>query len=222
MALVRGIDVAQYQGAVDWKKVAEGGYSFVFVKCTEGTWYRSPTYGAQWQGARSAGIRRGAYHFARWAETRPIAEADFFVSKMGELLPDDLDPALDVEAYRMDGKYVWQEPTKTVNWVLSFADRVKELTGRNIILYTGPSYWAKYLLPGKNSELLTSFRLWVARYTKTIDIAPMRGAPKWDWVVWQNGVSPKGGVPGVNARCDTNFLFSTEVADLDVLVTCKK
>lgn len=216
---ITGIDVAPFQGRPDWKKVAAGGYSFAYVKCTEGTWYRSTTFKEQWEGARDAGLRRGAYAFTRWAETKPRAEAEFFVSKMGELSPDDLDPVADVEAYKKNGEYVWQDPSRTVAWVNEFSARVQELTGREPVLYTGPSYWAKYLLPGRDSLSLTRLRLWVAKYTSKIEIAPMRGASKWDWVIWQHDVAARGVVPGVDARCDVNKFFSTEIADLDFLVT---
>lgn len=220
--LLKGIDVAAFQGAPDWAKVQSGGYSFAYVKCTEGTWYTSTAWKQQWEGSRDAGLRRGAYAFTRWTQTQPRKEAEFFVSKMGELQPDDLDPVADVEAYKVNGQYVWQDPSKTVEWVLAFAGRVKELTGREVILYTGPSYWRKYLLPGTNSAALTKLRLWVAQYTSAIDIAPMRGAPKWDWVIWQHGVSAAGAVPGVAARCDVNRFFSTQAEDLEVLVTREK
>ena len=60
---VFGVDVSAYQGAVDWKKMAEQGVDFAFIKATEGSALRDRQFAANWQGAAEAGVRAGAYHF---------------------------------------------------------------------------------------------------------------------------------------------------------------
>ena len=40
--LLTGIDVSNYNGTVDWKKVKESGVAFAFVKATEGITYVDP------------------------------------------------------------------------------------------------------------------------------------------------------------------------------------
>src|SRR2546425_12631403 len=60
----KGHDVSSHQKNVDWQKARAKGATFVYVKATESTNYRNPHFGQQYNGARDAGILRGAYHFA--------------------------------------------------------------------------------------------------------------------------------------------------------------
>src|SRR5437763_12676400 len=61
---LRGIDVSNWQGSIDWSKVAAVGVRFAFLKASQGTTYTDPTYAANRSAARAAGARAGAYHFA--------------------------------------------------------------------------------------------------------------------------------------------------------------
>jgi GH25 family lysozyme M1 (1,4-beta-N-acetylmuramidase) len=60
-----GIDVSHWQGEIDWRKVAGAGKRFVFLKATDGHDFLDPTFFRNRTGARSNGLRVGAYHFAR-------------------------------------------------------------------------------------------------------------------------------------------------------------
>src|SRR6186713_3046230 len=60
-----GIDASHWQGTINWTQVAGAGKTFVFLKATEGSTYADPTYVGNHSGARTAGIKVGAYHFAR-------------------------------------------------------------------------------------------------------------------------------------------------------------
>ena len=63
---IHGIDVSKYQGEVDWPTVAASGVKFAWIKATEGGDRLDERFAADWQGAKDAGIRRGAYLFAYW------------------------------------------------------------------------------------------------------------------------------------------------------------
>ena len=77
-----GPDVSMLQGDVNWKEVRHAGHGFAFVKATEGKDYVDPRFGhARWAAMHAAGIRRGAYHFARPQSGRPASmEANHFLS----------------------------------------------------------------------------------------------------------------------------------------------
>ncbi|GAA2630958.1 hypothetical protein GCM10009863_53250 [Streptomyces axinellae] len=96
----RGHDVSSYQGAVDWRSAHAKGARFVYVKATEGTGYRNPRFRQQYDGAESAGILRGAYHFARPATSSGEKQAAYFVRRGGDWEADGetLPPAVDLEA----------------------------------------------------------------------------------------------------------------------------
>ena len=67
-----GDDVSSHQGNVNWAATKAAGAQFVVLKATEGTYYTNPYFAQQYNGAYSAGLIRGAYHFAH-PERRPPA-----------------------------------------------------------------------------------------------------------------------------------------------------
>ncbi|KHF34427.1 Lysozyme M1 precursor [Paenibacillus sp. P1XP2] len=56
----KGIDVSHWQGVIDWKRVRSAGYSFAFLKATEGPKLVDDRFRVNSQGARSAGLLTGA------------------------------------------------------------------------------------------------------------------------------------------------------------------
>ncbi len=69
---LRGIDVSQPQGQIDWPAVERDGIAFAYIKATEGGDFTDATFQANWQGAGATGIVRGAYHFVTFC--RPVAD----------------------------------------------------------------------------------------------------------------------------------------------------
>src|SRR4051812_49135319 len=61
----KGIDVSNWNGTINWTKVAHAGYRFAIAKATEATNFHDATYAANRYGSESAGLAFGAYHFAR-------------------------------------------------------------------------------------------------------------------------------------------------------------
>ncbi|MEX0345710.1 MAG: GH25 family lysozyme, partial [Rhizobiaceae bacterium] len=60
---VHGTDVSKYQGDIDWRKKRRNGIAFTFIKATEGGDIFDEYFTRHWNGAKRAGIARGAYHF---------------------------------------------------------------------------------------------------------------------------------------------------------------
>lgn len=76
----KGIDVSHWQGIIDWKKVRGAGYSFAFLKATEGSRIVDDRFRANAQDAKNAGLLVGAYHFTRAASTDDVKnEVDHFL-----------------------------------------------------------------------------------------------------------------------------------------------
>ena len=132
---LRGIDVSHYQSTINWNSVKNAGTTFAVTKATEGTSYRDPSFLANWNGMKAAGIIRGAYHFAR-PGTDPVAQANYFINYVRPIR-GDLQLMLDLEA--TDGKtksQVWA-------WTQAFVNRVKAKTGRPCLMYTGFYFLAR-------------------------------------------------------------------------------
>ena len=62
---IAGIDVSKHNGDIDYQQVRDDDYQFVFIKASEGMTYKDDAFERNYQGARKAGLKVGAYHFFR-------------------------------------------------------------------------------------------------------------------------------------------------------------
>jgi GH25 family lysozyme M1 (1,4-beta-N-acetylmuramidase) len=81
--MIQGFDVSSYQPDVNMQSAYNGGARWVYIKATENTDYISSTFSDQYDDATSAGLIRGAYHFANPGVTSGAAQADYFVAHGG-------------------------------------------------------------------------------------------------------------------------------------------
>ena len=184
---VQGIDVASYQGNVNWKSVKAAGISFGFDKATEGTGYTNPYFASNWSAMKANGIIRGAYHFGHPAYSA-TTQADFFFNTVHPV-SGDLQMALDIEV--TDG----QTPSQVWSWIQAFIARIKYHTGRPGIIYTGYYFWRDSVGNPTNN---LNCPLWLAAYVS--NPAPYV-PPAWStWSFWQ--YTSSGSVPGVSGNVD--------------------
>lgn len=201
---VTGIDVASWQHPtgqpIDWRAVRGAGHAFAFIKATEGPSspgggrYTNPWFNQDWVGAGSAGLYRGAYHYAQpTANTADaIGDARHFIAATGVMNgPGDLPPVLDLEEHNGLSR------AEVVAWSRAWLDEVQRLTGRQPIIYTGPWFWNTYV----GSTAFTNYRLWIASYTSAPGPGPLPGG--WPaWTIWQ--WTSSGIVPGIVGLVDMN------------------
>ncbi len=192
---VTGLDVSNWQGTVNWSQVATAGYSFAFLKATEGGWYIDPTYAANRVGANANGIVIGAYDFAQPSTTvgQAEAEADFFINTATPV-PGDLVPVLDLETTN------GLSPANLQTWVTHWLYEVYARTGQRAMIYTSPSFWSNAM--GNSTWFAQNgFPLWVAHWTAAA--GPTVPASTWagySWTFWQ--WTSSGTVPGISGRVD--------------------
>lgn len=205
-----GIDVAHYEGVVDWPAVAASGVSFVYIKATEGTDLTDPCFHHNWQAAGAAGLRRGAYHFFH-PGFDPLAQARHFVAVVGTLAPGDLPPAFDLEyAKDLDAVSI---PT-AIEHARTWLDHVAGAMHRRPLIYSSARVFHEYL---RDSEAFDSYAFWLADY-RTADRA--RGQPSLTpgertWTLWQ--IEDDAQVPGVAIGTDASW-FQGSAAELDAFV----
>ena len=94
--MVAGIDVSHFQRDIDWTALAASDFRFCFIKATEGAGTVDPKFHKNWQGAKNAGLLRGAYHFFH-PTSSAAAQAESFLRTLGPFQSGDLPPALDLE-----------------------------------------------------------------------------------------------------------------------------
>lgn len=179
IATHHGIDVSDHSGTVDWRKVADEGFAFAFVKATEGDDLKDSNFDDHWRQLKSAGIIRGAYHFYV-TEDDPEDQARFFISNV-TLEPGDLAPVVDVE---MIGH---NTPPGLPGRLQRWLDIVEAHYGVKPIIYTTAKFWDEHF----NGEF-GEYPLWVAEY----DVDAPRIPNGWStWHLWQwKGDSAVAGV----------------------------
>ncbi len=60
---IKGVDVASYQGDIDWRELEKQKMKFAFIKATEGSSFVDKYFSKNWTNANKTGMRVGAYHF---------------------------------------------------------------------------------------------------------------------------------------------------------------
>lgn len=201
---VTGIDIASWQHPtgqpIDWAAVRGAGHSFAVIKATEGAAspgggrYTNPWFAQDWIGAGSAGLYRGAYHYAQPTANPAdaVADARHFIAATGIMNgPGDLPPVFDLEEHNGLSR------DQVAAWSRAWLDEVQRLTGRQPIIYTGPWFWNTYV----GSNAFTNYRLWIASYTTAPGPGPLPGG--WPaWTIWQ--WTSSGTVPGIVGLVDLN------------------
>lgn len=193
--MVRGIDVSAYQGEIDWEKIANQGFKFAYIKATEGTTHVDKQFKTNWDGAKDAGLYRGAYFFLTLNKSGAAQAAHFL-----KTVPSDekaLPAVIDFELY---GDYLKTPPSQEkINSILKPAiQKIKAKTGKNPIIYTNYNTYNQYM---KNSYQGIAF--WICDLSNT--------SPKLfgghHWVFWQH--TQRGLIDGIN-NGDQQFV------DLDI------
>ena len=199
MSRIKGIDVSQWRGYVNWHSVARdpGKIHFAITKATDGIDYLDPTFDVNWIGMRRVNLIRGAFHFFRPA-AEPLDQADFFLEIMqGIYHPFDLPLILDVERGRQGGplRAQWEALSlqERMRRLRSCLERIEAGSGRLPFVYTNESTWKEMLA---DTEELAHYPLWVANYEVEIPNLPANdwgGEGYWIWQFSEDGV-----VEGVN------------------------
>ncbi|MEU8705501.1 GH25 family lysozyme [Streptomyces sp. NPDC048565] len=188
-----GVDISHYQGSINWSSVRNAGIEFAWMKATEGTTYKDPTFSTNYVNAYNAGVIRGAYHFARPDASTGAAQANFFADSGGAWSRDNLTlpGVLDIE-----GSCYGKSAAAMQSWILDFYNTYKARTGRDVVIYTSPSWWNS--CTGGWSGMSAKSPLWVAHWTSAGSPTIPSGFPSW--TVWQ--YSSTGSVSGVSGNVD--------------------
>ncbi len=197
---VRGIDVSNHQGAIEWKRVPQGPVHFAYIKATEGQDFRDARFAENWRGSADAGLKRGAYHFFTLKSTGQQQAANFIavVPKDPEALP----PVVDVEQW---GNASTRPSVEAFQHELSdFMSAVRSHYGQEPVIYTANDY-RNYYLRG-----FPKGRLWI----RSVITAP-RLTDEAPWHFWQ--YSEKKRVPGINGFVDQN-VFNGDRTALEAFV----
>jgi lysozyme len=205
--MIQGIDVHGEKGAVDWERVRGFGISFAWVKASEGRTFDDDRFVQNRQAAKAAGIRVGAYHYARPDNNAPREEAEHFLH-VARPVAGELLPALDYEAPRARAL----APSTLVRWASEWLEIVEAAIGASPIFYSFPSYISSEM--GGGGLALGQNPLWLASFGPNDgdvhSVSPVGVFPQ----IAVHQFTSKGRVPGVRGNCDRDVLLA---ANLDTI-----
>ncbi len=208
MTYIPGIDVSHWQGTINWEAVKAAGKEFSYIKATDGNSFVDRQFTANWQGAKEAGLLRGAYHFFRPLQD-VMSQVDIF-TKTVTLEEGDLPPVLDMEVSNN------LKNTTIIPRVEAWLEAIEKRTGIKPIIYSGVSFmnYSFTTSPGKPPDWATNYLLWIANYLKLSATRPNLPTGWSKWSFWQYSAS--GWVNGVAGAVDLDW-FNGSLDELQLL-----
>jgi GH25 family lysozyme M1 (1,4-beta-N-acetylmuramidase) len=204
MAEVRGIDISEKQGTVNWDRIDDavqaGDISFVSVRAGFGVQTsggRDDEFTRNWTELRARGISRNAYFFAYPGRSSGTKQADDFHAIVGDLRPGE-SLMLDMEDEPIFGRIL---NAGDVAWAVEFLNRAKDLFGLKPLVYMNSDLKDRFNWSPVESG---DFGLWLADYGTNNGQPQTRPAPApWDaWSIWQ--FTSRGNTAGITP-VDTNI-----------------
>ncbi|CAP86879.1 hypothetical protein E8E15_001991 [Penicillium rubens] len=182
-ASVQGFDISGYQPKVDFAGAYAAGARFVMIKATEGTSFISSSFSSQYQGATSAGLIRGGYHFAHPDSSTGAAQAKYFIAHGGGWSDDGLTlpGMLDIEYNPSGATCYGLSHSAMVSWIKDFGETYKSAAGRYPMIYTTADWWNT--CTGGSTAFSQDYPLVLARYSTSVGTIP-GGWPFQSF--WQN------------------------------------
>jgi lysozyme len=201
---VRGIDVSHHQLVIDWSRVKTAGLSFAYVKATEGADDVDEDFAANWAGAASAGLARGAYHFYNFCKTGSAQAANFIktVPAGADSLPATVDLEDSADCATMPAKAAFRAN------LAAFVKAIAAAYGHAPILYVNYAIYDRYF-KGENDP----YRFWIADTSHAAPEMPDKAA----WTMWQYGWHGRvAGIKGETGEVDLDVFNGTPqmLADL--------
>ena len=191
------IDVSEYQGVIDWNKVAASGIKYAMIRAGyrgygSGKLVEDKYVDDNIRGAAAAGIKFGVYFFSEAVnEAEAREEARVCINHLNGYTPD-LPIVIDVEHINYDEARADALDMKTrTDVTLAFVDEVRQ-AGYKPMLYTGLLVYFHYLDQSRIGDL----PLWYAFYSEYLYFP-------YEFKCWQ--YTDSGSVPGVNGKCDMSI-----------------
>lgn len=195
----KGIDVSRFQGKINWKKVANDGIEFAYIRLGyrgygSGKLVTDDTFEYNIEEANDAGIDTGVYFFTEAiSEREAIEEAEYLLDTL-EGYSVDLPIVLDVEeSASSDSRTKDLTKEERTDIVIAFCERIKE-AGHEVMIYGN----TKSFMIMMDIEKLENYDKWFAYYKY-----PLRFPYKMR--MWQ--YTSSGEVDGIKGGVDINIAF---------------
>lgn len=196
---IRGIDVSEHQGDIDWQAVKDSGVEFAIIRVgyrgyQSGDLFADENCQQNYEGAKAAGLKVGAYLFSQAVTVEEAQEeADFFLQCIAGW---DLDlwAVYDWEYVSAEARTANVDKRTLTDCTKTFLDAVT-LAGYQPMVYFNRSQSENRLY----MEELTHYDFWLAMYHDPIETFDYR------MDMWQYTCT--GSVPGIGGNVDINLWF---------------
>ena len=195
---IKGIDVSEFQGNIDWDKVKNSGVEFAILKLGNiydyDANYKDSKFDTNYKNAKAKGIKVGVYIYNYCNTVDTLKKGlEWAIKKLnGKKL--DLPFYLDMEDKDIQG----ETKATLTNQCNEFAKYVKS-KGYRAGVYANVN-WLKNELNPSNFD--KDISVWVAQYYKECQYEG-----KYD--IWQ--YASNGKVSGISGNCDMNYLYNTDI-----------
>lgn len=197
---LKGIDVSEHQGVIDWAAVAKDGVQFAVIHAGYGRELsqKDKYFERNYAGARAAGIKVGAFWYS-YADS--VARAEQEARTCLKVLEGK---HLDLPVF-FDQEYepgILKLSTKTrTDIVLKFLEIIKA-AGRPCGLYSSTDFITTKL----QANRLTAYPLWIAEYGSKLH---------YTGKVWAWQYTDKGRVAGIKGRVDMDYGYFAQAKNTD-------
>ncbi|MBQ8001391.1 MAG: hypothetical protein IJ298_09405 [Ruminococcus sp.] len=194
MANIKCIDVSEWQGTIDWKKVKSAGYGHAILRAGFGrsATQKDKTFETNYKNAKAAGVKLGVYWYSYAVDkTDAVNEANACIQVL-KSKSLDMPVFFDMEESSMTklGKSALTEMAKAFCNTLIKA-------GYKAGVYSNPNWFTNYL---DYKALRKLYPIWLAQYYVE---------PQYDCDVWQ--YSSQGKVSGITGNVDMNVIYNSDI-----------
>ncbi|EMY76634.1 glycosyl hydrolase family 25 [Leptospira weilii serovar Ranarum str. ICFT] len=197
---VRGIDVSNHQGKINWALVPKSEVFFVYIKATEGGEFQDKSFAFNWKEAKRRGFLVGAYHFFTLCKSGKEQAENFIRTVPAN--SNSLPPVIDLEFV---GNCKERPPIENVSGeIRDFLNRVDLVYGKKTILYLTYEFIDRYV--GTDFQ---DHPIWIRDIFKHPNTFSDQR-----WILWQ--YHNRGHIPGISGPVDLNVLNgSPEILTLE-------
>ena len=192
---IKGLDVSQFQGTIDWEKVKGAGYQFAMLRAGYGFNTVDPQFRRNAAECNRIGLPIGVYWFCYAVSPQTaLQEADGCLNTISSYRLD-YPVCYDIEQASVDyasGQGVTITPSLATSIVQSFCNRIEE-KGYYAMYYSNRNFLNTYF----PADFSKRYALWYAYYTSQFDGT--------NCGMWQ--YTSQGSVPGISGNVDLDLGF---------------
>lgn len=197
---IKGIDVSEFQGSIDWSKVKNDGIEFAILKLGNiydyDANYKDSKFETNYKNARAQGIKIGAYIYNYCNTVDTLKEGLEWALEQLDGKKLDMPIYLDMEDKDIQGETV-ETLTNQCNEFARFVQDKNYKAG----VYANVNWLKNKLNP---SEFDKDISVWAAQYYTECQYTGV-------YDIWQ--YTSSGKVSGISGNCDMNYLYNENIIE---------